>query len=199
MATIRFQAGEVGLELAGSERFVERQLLLLAPLLGDVDSDVITTTNGSRVESSPVPDPAPAPAPAPQPVRISAPLAIPDGVPVSVPESNRGTTVTQVPAAAALGFHEEDGLRSFYLAHEPHSRDAQTDAALLLAYYLNRMEGRKSLRVGDLVQSCIRAGVDTRNLNRPIGLLTRRGLLEQGAGNTYRISSQGVQTVESRL
>lgn len=195
MATIRFQAGEVGLELAGSERFVERQLLLLAHFLGDVDSEVITATNGSRAEASP----APAPTPAPEPVRIPVPLAIPDAVPESMSESGLGTTVTRVPAAAALGLHEEDGLRSFYLAHEPHSRDSQTDAALLLAYYLNRMEGRKSLRVGDLVQSCIRAGVDTRNLNRPIGLLTRRGLLEQGAGNTYRISSQGVQTVESRL
>ncbi len=191
MATIRFRAGEVGLELAGSERFVERQLLLLAPFLGDVDTDVIHDAEPVRPDPEPVLPAEPAMEAEPDPVPF-----LPEefgAEPAEVP------VVNHVPVSAAVALDEEDGLRSFYLAHEPHGRDSQTDAALLLAYYLNRMEGRESLRVGDLVQSCIRAGVDTRNLNRPLGVLTRRGLLEQGAGNTYRISSQGVQTVESRL
>jgi hypothetical protein len=191
MATIRFQAGEVGLELAGSEQFVERQLLLLAPFLGDVDKAVIHGGDRPEVRAEPPPEPERTPEPEPDPVTFAVESF------VSAPSN--GPTVTEVPVAAAIALDDQDGLRSFYLAHEPHGRDSQTDAALLLAYYMNRMEGRESMRVGDLVQSCIRAGVDTRNLNRPLGVLTRRGLLEQGAGNTYRISSQGVQTVESRL
>ena len=193
MATIRFQAGEVGLELAGSEKFVERQLLLLAPFLGEGDKEVIGGRDRPEVGSRPAPEPERTrePEPDPEPVTFA--------VESFVPEPSHRPTVTEVPVATAVALDDQDGLRSFYLAHEPHGRDSQTDAALLLAYYLNRMEGRESLRVGDLVQSCIRAGVDTRNLNRPLGVLTRRGLLEQGAGNTYRISSQGVQTVESRL
>lgn len=196
MANVRFHAGDVDLEVSGSETFVTRQLLLLAPLLGDVDPEALRTPSVRA---------------GPEPVEVPPT----DGTSQSEPHGGgNGCVADPVPKVEAARADEEndppeteveeetgsgDGLRDFYLENQPKGRDVQTDAALLIAYYLSQVEGRESLRMGDLVHSCIRAGVDTRNLNRPLGILTRRGLLEASAGSTYRISSQGVRVVESRL
>lgn len=151
------------MELAGSESFVNRQLLLLASYLDHVDQNAL---EGLAVREAPVPiEPVPAPAP--------TPVEAPPGV---------------------------DGLVSFYRENEPAGQDRQADSALLFAYYLQRHEGLESLPLRDLIRCCIRAGVDTRNFNRTLGALTRRGLLETlRHGRAYRLSEQGVVAVEQRM
>ena len=60
--------------------------------------------------------------------------------------------------------------------------------------------GQDTFGVGDLIRCCIRAGVDTRNFNRVLGSLTRRGLLETvHPGTSYRLTNQGISMVERRM
>ena len=200
MSSVRFKSGDVDLELSGSEAFVVRQLTKLAPFLAGVDPGALEGFRSVAASSDGSGIPASGPAPAEESAGAG------DGNEAPDVESN-GRSAATAPEASVerAGLErvapesEQDGLRAFLEQHPPAGRDRQTDAALLIAYYLQTREARRALRMGDLVGSCIRAGIDTRNLNRPIGILTRRGLLEEAPGNTYRISSQGVQTVESRL
>jgi len=91
-------------------------------------------------------------------------------------------------------------LIDFFRAFQVGGPDRQSDAALLFAYYLQRREGLGSLQLNDLIRCCIRAGVDTRNFNRTVGALTRRGFLETVRhGHAWRLSEQGVAAVESRM
>ncbi|MGH7163390.1 MAG: hypothetical protein ACREID_07885, partial [Planctomycetota bacterium] len=93
-----------------------------------------------------------------------------------------------------------DDLARFYRSFTPADRDVQADAALLFAYYLHRKEGFSALRLNDLLRCCIRAGVDSRNFHRALGVLTRRGHLEEvRRGDSYRLSNQGIAAVEERM
>jgi hypothetical protein len=185
MSKVRFHAGDIDLELSGSEPFVLRQLKLLGAFLGPVDASALSDPQGA-------PTPAPT-SPVEPPVALGAvaealpsPPALLEAAPA--PEPPRPTN------------GEGDELLEFYRGFEPQGLDRQSDAALLFAYYLQRHEGQPSLEIKDLIRCCIRAGVDTRNFNRTLGTLTRRGFLEaarQGTG--YRLSDQGVAAVESRL
>lgn len=186
MSTVRFKSDGVALELSGSESFVVRQLTLFAPFLGSVDAEALDGFE-PRARTRP---PAP-----PDPEEEAAAPGRRESVDSPAAEAANGHAGLELVAPEAA----QDGLRAFLERHPPRGRDHQTDAALLISYYLQVEEQRPSIRMGDLVGSCIRAGIDTRNLNRPIGVLTRRGLLEEAAGNAYRISRQGVQTVEGRL
>lgn len=162
MSTVRFRAGDIDLELSGSEPFIDRQLFLLSSFLGTVDTGAL--------DASPVEEPPP-------------------------PEPPAGDAPTSLPPAP-----EADGASNFYASLAPHGHDAQADAALLFAYWLQEKEGRRSLEMRDLVRCCIEAGVDTRNFNRAVGSLARRGLLETlRQGHAYRLSEQGVHAVESRI
>lgn len=173
MSVVRFRAGDIDLELHGSESFVARQLLLLSPFLGRVDTEALR-------------DLPPAPKP--------------------VVEKTNGVTIAPVVEAAPPEPEAEpeatpkDQLLEFYRSIAPTGRDRQADAALLFAYYLQRKEGVSALALGDLIRCCIRAGVDTRNFNRALGVLTRRGFLETvRPGHAYRISDQGAAAVEGRM
>lgn len=104
----------------------------------------------------------------------------------------------EVEAAAPAG--APDPLNDFFRDHPPRGKDRQAEAALLFAYYLQNREGMRALELRDLIRCCIRTGVDTRNFNRTLGTLTRRGLLETlRHGRAYRLSDQGVAAVENRI
>ncbi|MHC4548781.1 MAG: hypothetical protein ACYTEZ_08375 [Planctomycetota bacterium] len=134
------------------------------------------------------------PAPSPAPPEHAA-EAEPAGGPTE------GDTLAAPPVAPAEVVAEApDEITSFYESFEPGGLDRQADAALLFAYYLQRREGLRSLQLSDLIRCCIRAGVDTRNFNRTLGTLTRRGFLETVRhGHAYRLSGQGVAAVENRM
>ncbi len=112
-------------------------------------------------------------------------------------------------AAAGLPIHdrgagsprpEPDEFETFYRKHEPAGRDRQADSALLFAYYLQQRGGADALELRDLLRCCMRVGVDTRNFNRTLGQLTRRGLLETVRhGHAYRLSPHGVTAVEQQI
>jgi len=173
MSVVRFRAGDIDLELHGSESFVARQLLLLSPFLGEVDTDAL---NDARVEAEPT---------APVPEKSN-------GVEEAAPVSHGRNGDSDPPAP--------DELLDFYRSFRPTGGDRQADAALLFAYFLQRKEGVSALALGDLIRCCIRAGVDTRNFNRSLGVLTRRGFLEAvRPGHAYRLSDQGAAAVESRM
>jgi hypothetical protein len=181
MSRVRFHAGDIDLELSGSESFVLRQLKLLSTFLGPVEEEALES--GTEASSAPVAaEVAPvAEEPAPE---VPAPA---DSAPAPAPPPVNGT-------------EPPDALLSFYRGFQPAGLDRQSDAALLFAYYLQRREGRDALQLGDLIRCCIRAGVDTRNFNRSVGTLTRRGYLETVRhGHAYRLSDQGVAAVESRM
>lgn len=184
MSFVRFHAGEIDLELSGSESFIVRQLLLLAPLIGDVDTKALADHDFT----------APRPVPPVQPDE-PAESEVVEEEPPALP------VVQVLPTPSGNGEGEpEDELLGFYRSIRPAGRDRQADAALLFAYFLQRREGMESLRLGDLIRCCIRVGVDTRNFNRALGTLTRRGYLETVRhGHAYRISEHGVAAVESRL
>lgn len=193
MSRVRFHAGDIDLELCGSEPFVLRQLQLLASLLGNVDVQALAgEVLATQAES--VAEPPPAVETADEPEE-----ATPEVAPAAVP--------APTPSASANGEHLHpsgnggaDELLRFYGSFEPQGLDRQSDAALLFAYYLQRREGLSSLQLGDLIRCCIRAGVDTRNFNRTLGILTRRGYLETVRhGHAYRLSEHGVAAVESRM
>ncbi len=195
MSRVRFHAGDIDLEFSGSEPFVLRQLRLLASCLGRVDPEAL----GDPETTAPLPaataEPAVAAVPPPAPI-VEPPAAIEPSPPAAA--TNGGPP--PAPPRPANGGAEADALLRFYQGFRPLDLDRQSDAALLFAYYLQQREGHSSLQIGDLIRCCIRAGVDTRNFNRTLGTLTRRGFLEtsrQGGG--YRLSEQGVAAVESRM
>ena len=117
----------------------------------------------------------------------------------------RGFAVSQPvksasPSNGGSGDQPTDELGRFFRSFQPAGMDRQSDAALLFAYFLQRREGLASLQLKDLIRCCIRAGVDTRNFNRSVGTLTRRGFLETVQhGQAYRLSARGVAAVESRM
>jgi hypothetical protein len=184
MSRVRFHAGDIDLELSGSEPFVLRQLKLLSTLLGPVDPAALEEAEAPGAAAVPEPPPEPAA----EPVLAAEPAAAPaESAPVA-------------PPGPVNGGADGGELLRFYQGFRPQDLDRQSDAALLFAYYLQQREGHPSLGIGDLIRCCIRAGVDTRNFNRTLGTLTRRGFLEaarQGGG--YRLSEQGVRAVESRM
>jgi hypothetical protein len=186
MSCVRFRTGAIALELSGSESFVDRQLQLLSPFLGQVDVEALAET------------------PAPAPVLEAATPTNGDSAEIATevvaPEAVEASAEIAAPAATAEGVEPADEVTAFYQSFPPSGPDRQTDAALLFAYYLQRKEGLRSLRLSDLIRCCIRAGVDTRNFNRTVGTLTRRGLLETVRhGHAYRLSEQGVAVVENRM
>jgi len=185
MSSIRFRAGAVDLELTGSEPFVVRQLQLLSPYLGHVNPAALD--GADRLLPSAVPIPAP-------PALVAEPEEEPE------PTNGRAETIEASPVPVELPKAGEDGLVGFFRAHEPEGRDRQAQSALLFAYYMQEREGRRVLDIGDLIRCCIRAGVDTRNFNRTLGGLTRRGLLQTlRHGHSYRLSEQGAAAVEQRV
>jgi hypothetical protein len=179
MTSVCFRTGAIALELSGSEAFVDRQLQLFSPFLGQVDVEAL--------DAAPVPEPA-----APS---NGDSVELADDVAVHEPPAVPAPAVAE-PASA----EPADEVTTFYQSFEPSGQDRQADAALLFAYYLQRKEGLRSLGLGDLIRCCIRAGVDTRNFNRTVGTLTRRGFLETVRhGHAYRLSEQGVAVVENRM
>jgi hypothetical protein len=187
MSRVRFHAGDIDLELHGSEPFVLRQLKLLSSLLGRVDQGALEATDAAL--PPPVVEDA-APAPVPEAPSLPEPAAV-----EALPAPANGSA-----APANGGTESHDELLSFFRGFHPVDLDRQSDAALLFAYWLQQREGFAPLLIGDLIRCCIRAGVDTRNFNRTLGTLTRRGFLESAAhGQGYRLSDQGVAAVENRM
>jgi hypothetical protein len=192
MSRVRFHAGDIDLELSGSEPFVLRQLKLLATCLGHVDADAL----GEPVE--PPQAAAEDAAAAPPVVAPEEPAPAVETAPLAAATNGGASSAPQRPANG--GAETPDELLRFYQGFRPQDLDRQSDAALLFAYYLQQREGVPSLQIGDLIRCCIRAGVDTRNFNRTLGTLTRRGFLENARqGGGYRLSEQGVAAVESRM
>jgi len=188
MSRIRFRAGAVNLELSGSEPFMVRQLQLLSPYLGQVDSAALDGADRS-LPPGPLPESSPEPVEEPKPT--NGRVQVVEAPPVQLPKGGK---------AGKGGEDGEDGLVGFFRAHEPVGGDRQAGSALLFAYYLQEREGRRAVDIGDLIRCCIRAGVDTRNFNRTLGGLTRRGLLQAlRHGHRYRLSEQGAKSVEQRV
>ncbi|MCK6461457.1 MAG: hypothetical protein L6Q95_16375, partial [Planctomycetes bacterium] len=124
---------------------------------------------------------------------------VPEPEPQPAPQ-NGGHAAAAARPANNGGAEAADDLVRFYGRFQPQGLDRQSDAALLFAYYLQQREGLQALQLGDLIRCCIRAGVDTRNFNRTLGILTRRGYLETVRhGHAYRLSEHGVAAVESRM
>jgi len=211
MSRVRFRAGDIEMELTGSEPFVLRQLKLLSGYLGGVDARVLDDV---PVEEAASVEPPPRVAqPAPAPVVGGAPVSSEPAVAAYAPEPAPPAAEPVAPTAPTNGGHAmpaalpangggeaADELIRFYGRFQPQGLDRQSDAALLFAYYLQKREGQTSLQLGDLIRCCIRAGVDTRNFNRTLGILTRRGYLETVRhGHAYRLSEHGVAAVESRM
>lgn len=202
MSRVRFRAGDIGLELTGSEAFVLRQLKLLSSFLGSVDEtaiDDVPLDEAADPERVPM-EPEPAAVP-PGPVAAAVPEPPPAAAPEEPPAAPTNGGHAQAPVRPAYGGTAgADDLIRFYGRFQPQGLDRQSDAALLFAYYLQQREGLPSLQLGDLIRCCIRAGVDTRNFNRTLGILTRRGYLETVRhGHAYRLSEHGVAAVESRM
>ena len=175
MSTIRFRSSAIDLELKGSESFVSRQLFRLTPYLGSVDGDAL----------APGPEDVPAQPQSASQSEMNGDRHVPPPEPMTSPAVN--------------GDEPEDALVAFYSSFPSNSRDTQVDAALLFSYYLQNREGKATLGVGDLIRCCIRTGVDTRNFNRVLGTLMRRGFLEAVHGHAYQLSEQGLAAVESRM
>jgi len=196
MSRVRFQASGIDLELSGSEPFVLRQLKLLASFLGGVDEQALGEEMPARPSGEVAATPEP-PDEAPVPVAEASPT-----LPLPVASEHAGAPTNGGPVARPWngGAEAPDELLRFYGEFQPQGLDRQSDAALLFAYYLQRREGMPALQLGDLIRCCIRAGVDTRNFNRTLGILTRRGYLETVRhGHAYRLSEHGVAAVESRM
>jgi hypothetical protein len=207
MSRVRFRAGDIELELTGSEPFVLRQLKLLSPYLGGVDEGALHGAPSG--DAAPPPEPPQVAEPEPlevsrEPAFAAAPLPRDEPAteaapaPVAAPTNGGHATASARPANG--GAEAPDDLIRFYGRFQPQGLDRQSDAALLFAYYLQQREGLPALQLGDLIRCCIRAGVDTRNFNRTLGILTRRGYLETVRhGHAYRLSEHGVAAVESRM
>lgn len=194
MTSVRFRAGAIDLELRGSESFVTRQLQRFAPMLGPVDSEAL------EPQSRPLEAPATNPPATPESQRVAGHDQAPgEALDEGARPADAGSA--GLPGRAANGNGApRDELLSFFQGIEPNGSDPQADAALLFAYYLQHREGRDSLALGDLIRCCIRAGVDTRNFNRTLGTLTRRGFLQTVRhGHAYVLSEQGAAAVESRM
>ncbi len=197
MSSVHFRTSDIDLQLSGSEAFVTRQLLLLARGargLGRVEARALeapAAAPDAARRALPPAEAEPNPAPVPE---VAAPA-----LPAALPEAATARLVPPAPPQAVPPA-QRDELASLYAHYPTAERDPQADAALLFAYYLQRREGLSSLRVGDLLRCCIRVGVDSRNFHRSIGTLTRRGLLQEvRRGESYRISEQGITTVEEKL
>jgi hypothetical protein len=195
MSRVRFRAGDVDLELSGPEPFVLRQLKLLSAHLGAVDADALgESPPPTEAVVAPVTEPAVAPESEASPAAAGHPPA--EVAPAEPPAAESGFA----PVRPVNGGGEKDDLLRFYANFQPQGLDRQSDAALLFAYYLQQRKGLPALQLGDLIRCCIRAGVDTRNFNRTLGILTRRGYLETvRPGQAYRLSEHGVAAVESRM
>ncbi|HEX5136072.1 MAG TPA: hypothetical protein VFY93_03810 [Planctomycetota bacterium] len=189
------------MELTGSEPFVLRQLKLLSGYLGRADARALD--DAPVEEAAPVEPPPNVAEPGPRPEAREA-LASPEPPAAPAAEPALPATPTNgghaAPRPGNGGGEAADELIRFYGRFQPQGLDRQSDAALLFAYYLQQREGQTSLQLGDLIRCCIRAGVDTRNFNRTLGILTRRGYLETVRhGHAYRLSEHGVAAVESRM
>ena len=193
MATVRFQSQETHLHLCGSEPFVWRQLRLLAPFLGAVDLTVACraidgTVETARAESTDAAAVSDGAQEQPQSLVWS------EAAPTEAAGSNGGPPEPErpgIPAAALEDFFRSVGGRE--------SVD-QTEAALLFAYFLQHDQGRDGVTLSDLLQCCIRAGVDSRNFHQVLHVLEDRGHLERGpTGSVYRLSPTGATTVEERI
>ena len=170
MSTVRFRAGTIDLELSGTESFVNRQLHRLTRILGEVDEAALVTEA------------------APREIESGGNGAATPDLPMPMPEAT--------PDAP----REMDELRTLLDVLPANGPDRQVEAGLLFAYHLRTRQGKDTFGIGDLIRCCIRAGVDTRNFNRVLGTLTRRGFLEAvPPGNSYRLSEQGNAVVESRM
>jgi len=187
MSRVFFRAGPTTLEVTGAEPFVNRQLVRLAEHLPYVDPSALEgalETRGFAVAepAAPVRPPAPAEDAPAAPVRETSP-----------------SPASAVPAPAPEPAPESD-LVSFFRENEPGGRDRQAESALLFAYFLQHREGVRALELGDLLRCCARVGVDTRNFNRTLGRLTRRGLFETVRhGHAYRLSPHGLAAVEQQI
>ncbi len=180
MTTIHFRAGGIDLELRGSEDFVLRQLRLLSPALGPVDPNAL---NGFT--------PA---------VAVVEEEASPEVLPASTEDVALTKPEPEAEAAPEVEAAPVDELVEFFRSLPALDRDHQAHAALVFAYHLQKKEGMSALRLGDLLRCCNRAGVDSRNFHRALGVLTRRGLLaEVRRGESYRITDRGAATIEERL
>lgn len=205
MSSIHFRSGEIDLQLRGSESFLLRQLLLFAPALGRVDSRALQVPAAAAPPpETPVqalPPEAKEPATAiPTPLAATSEPAAPVATAAFSVAPPPAEAVAAVPRNGDTTHTPEDDLASFYRSFVPMDRDRQVDAALLFAYYLQRKQGFAEVNIADLLRACIRAGVDSRNFHRALGVLTRRGLLEElSQGKRYRISEQGVGAVEERM
>jgi hypothetical protein len=205
MSRVRFHAGDIDLELSGSGPFVLRQLKLLSTLLGRVDSGALGEA-GAAVAPAAEPEARASPPEPAGPVtpRPPEPAAVSEPEPAAIAEPEPAAAEAVPEPASALprpvngGPEAPDDLLRFYRGFRPNDLDRQSDAALLFAYWLQQREGFSPVVIGDLIRCCIRAGVDTRNFNRTIGTLTRRGFLET-TSRGYRLSDQGVAAVESRM
>jgi hypothetical protein len=134
-----------------------------------------------------------------EPVAAAAPETGTEPTPALPAPPKHGDAATAAPPGNG-GPGAPDELIRFYGRFQPQGLDRQSDAALVFAYYLQQREGLPSLQLGDLIRCCIRAGVDTRNFNRTLGILTRRGYLETVRhGHSYRLSEYGAAAVESRM
>ncbi len=197
MATVRFQSQETHLHLCGSDAFVWRQLRLLAPFLGPVDLSVAfgaTEGSGGGVPSEPADT-------------VAAAAAVADGAPEQarslvwsepaagdVPGPNGGPPEPARPGVPAAA------LEDFFRSVRGRESVDQTEAALLFAYFLQHDQGRDGVTLSDLLQCCIRAGVDSRNFHEVLQVLEDRGHLERGpAGSVYRLSPTGAAAVEERI
>jgi hypothetical protein len=168
-------------------------LKLLSPLLGRVDGAALEEALLVEVAKQ-----EPAAEPAPEPAAAAEPEPAPP--PEPAPATTNGGHAAAAARPANGGAEAADDLVRFYGRFQPQGLDRQSDAALLFAYYLQQREGLQALQLGDLIRCCIRAGVDTRNFNRTLGILTRRGYLETVRhGHAYRLSEHGVAAVESRM
>ncbi len=195
MATVRFQSQETHLHLRGSDAFVWRQLRLLAPFLGPVDLSVACrATEGSGGVAPPEPADTGAAADAVADGEQARSLVWSEPAAGDVPGPNGGPPEPARPGVPAAA------LEDFFRSVRGRESVDQTEAALLFAYFLQHDQGRDGVTLSDLLQCCIRAGVDSRNFHEVLQVLEDRGHLERGpAGSVYRISPTGAAAVEERI
>jgi hypothetical protein len=203
MRSVRFRTGDIDLELSGSESFVMRQLLLLSPGLGAVDASAlngpgapVTRPSAEQERSRPPPAPPSAVSEPARPLAGAGPL--PEPLPLPAPERDQPLVAEAAPEPPPPRAPEPpDELVQFYRSFPSGGRDTQAEAALLFAYFMQQKQGVSALHLGDFVRCFVRAGVDSLNLHRALGVLSRRGHLETHGG-TYRLSDQGLAAVQER-
>jgi hypothetical protein len=221
MTSVHFRTADLDLHLRGSESFVLRQLNLLAPGLGAVDRDALGALPppaaraplSAKTEAAPPGaagattadfDAAPATVDAGARMAVAEPVPSLAAVAAMAPATTAAAPSPQAPSASPRAKDAPeapvDELQRWFRTLPAGDKDPQVDAALLFAYFLQRREGKTAVGIGDLLRCCVRAGVDSRNFHRSLGVLSRRGLLEEVRhGSLYRISEQGIEAVEERL